>query len=51
LRAATILARLKRDQGKRDQGRDVLAPIHDWFTEGFDMADLKQAKAILEDLG
>ena len=48
LRAATSLARLWRDQGKRDQARDLLAPVYDWFTEGFDMLDLKEAKALLD---
>jgi predicted ATPase len=50
LRAATSLARLWRDQGKRTQARDLLAPIYDWFTEGFDTADLKDAKALLDEL-
>jgi class 3 adenylate cyclase/tetratricopeptide (TPR) repeat protein len=50
LRAATSLARLWRDQGKRAQARDMLAPVYGWFTEGFDTADLKDAKALLEDL-
>jgi predicted ATPase len=50
LRAATSLARLWRDQGKRDQARDLLAPIYGWFTEGFDTVDLKQAKTLLEEL-
>ena len=48
LRAATSLARLWRDRGKRTQARDLLAPVYDWFTEGFDTADLKDAKALLE---
>ena len=47
LRAATSLARLWRDQGKRDEARDLLAPIYGWFTEGFDTLDLKEAKALL----
>ena len=47
LRAATSLARLWRDQGKRDQARDLLAPVYGWFTEGFDTLDLKEAKALL----
>jgi predicted ATPase len=42
-----VVARLKRDQGKRDEARDLLAPIYGWFTEGFDALDLKQAKALL----
>ena len=49
LRAATSLARLWRDQGKRREARDLLAPIYRWFTEGFDTADLEKAKALLED--
>ena len=51
LRAATSLARLWRDQGKRQQASDLLAPIYSWFTEGFDTLDLKQAKALLNALG
>ena len=51
LRAATSLARLWRDQGKRVQAHDLLAPAYDWFTEGFDTADLKDAKALLDELG
>ena len=50
LRAATSMARLWRDQGKRQQARDLLAPIYGWFTEGFDTLDLKEAKALLEEL-
>ena len=50
LRAATSLARLWRDQGKRAQARDLLTPIHGWFIEGFDTADLKDAKALLDEL-
>ena len=50
LRAATSLARLLRDQGKRAEARDLLAPIYGWFTEGFDTRDLKEAKALLEEL-
>ena len=50
LRAATSLARLWADQGKRTQARDLLAPIYGWFTEGFDTADLKDAKALLDQL-
>jgi predicted ATPase len=48
LRAATGLARLRRDQGRRAEARELLAPIYGWFTEGFDTADLKEAKALLE---
>ena len=47
LRAAISVARLFRDQGKRQQARDLLAPVHGWFTEGFDTLDLKEAKALL----
>jgi predicted ATPase len=50
LRAAMSLARLWRDQGKGQQGRDLLAPVYDWFTEGFDTLDLKEAKGLLEEL-
>ena len=50
LRAATSLARLWRDQGRRDEARDLLAPVYGWFTEGFDTADLKEAKALLDEL-
>jgi class 3 adenylate cyclase/predicted ATPase len=50
LRASTSLARLWRDQGKRTEARDLLAPICGWFTEGFDTPDLKEAKALLEEL-
>ena len=47
LRAAMSIARLWRHQGKRDEAQDLLAPIHGWFTEGFDTLDLKEAKALL----
>jgi tetratricopeptide (TPR) repeat protein len=50
LRAATSLARLWRDQGKRAEARALLAPVYGWFTEGFDTRDLIDAKALLEDL-
>jgi class 3 adenylate cyclase/predicted ATPase len=50
LRAATSLARLWCDQGRRAQARDLLAPVYAWFTEGFDTADLKDAKALLDEL-
>jgi predicted ATPase len=50
LRAAMSMARLWRDQGKRQQAHDLLAPVYGWFTEGFDTLDLKQAKALLEEL-
>jgi predicted ATPase len=51
LRAAMSLARLWRDQGKVQQARELLAPVFGWFTEGFDTRDLKEAKALLEELG
>ena len=50
LRAAMSLARLWRDQGKRAEAYDLLAPVYDWFTEGFDTQDLKDAKALLDQL-
>jgi predicted ATPase len=50
LRASTSLARLWRDQGKRSEARDLLAPIYGWFTEGFDTPDLKEAKTLLDEL-
>ena len=50
LRAGTSLARLWRDHGKRSEARDLLAPVYGWFTEGFDTRDLKEAKALLEEL-
>jgi class 3 adenylate cyclase/predicted ATPase len=50
LRAATSLARLWQRQGKRAEARDLLQPVYDWFTEGFDTQDLKDAKALLEEL-
>ncbi len=50
LRAATSLARLRRDQGRRDEARALLQPVYDWFTEGFDTQDLQDAKALLEEL-
>jgi class 3 adenylate cyclase/predicted ATPase len=50
LRAATSLARLRRDQGRRAEGQDLLAPVYGWFTEGFDTPDLKDAKALLDQL-
>ena len=51
LRAATSLARLWRGQGRRHEAHDLLAPIYGWFTEGFDTADLKDAKVLLDELG
>jgi predicted ATPase len=50
LRAAMSMARLWRDQGKRQQAHDLLARVYGWFTEGFDTLDLKEAKALLEQL-
>jgi class 3 adenylate cyclase/predicted ATPase len=50
LRAAMSLARLWRDQGKPQQARELLAPVYGWFTEGFDTLDLKEAKALLDEL-
>jgi predicted ATPase len=51
LRTATSLARLWQGQGKRKKARDLLAPIYNWFTEGFDTKDLIEAKALLNELG
>ena len=51
LRAAVSLARLRRDQGRRAEACDLLAPVYGWFTEGFGTADLKEAKALLDELG
>jgi predicted ATPase len=50
LRAATSLARLWQQQGKRQEAHDLLTPVYHWFTEGFDTADLKDAKALLHEL-
>jgi predicted ATPase len=50
LRAAISLARLRRDRSKRTEARDLLAPVYGWFTEGLDTADLKEAKALLDEL-
>jgi predicted ATPase len=44
------MARLWRDRGKRVQARELLAPVYGWFTEGFDTLDLKEAKALLDEL-
>ncbi len=44
------MARLWRDQGERDEVRDLLAPVYGWFTEGFETLDLKEAKALLDEL-
>jgi hypothetical protein len=51
LRATTALARLLRDTNRRDEARTMLGEIYNWFTEGFDLRDLKEAKAMLEELG
>jgi predicted ATPase len=51
LRAATSLARLWREQGRQNEARALLAPLYGWFTEGFDTADLKEAKALLDQVG
>jgi predicted ATPase len=51
LRAAVSVARLRRNQGRRAEAREMLAPIYGWFTEGFDTPDLKDAKALLDALG
>ena len=51
LRAAASLARLWQSQGRFREARELLAPLYDWFTEGFDTADLKDAKALLDELG
>jgi predicted ATPase len=50
LRAAVSLARLRRDQGRPAEARDLLAPVYGWFTEGFDTQDLKETKALLDEL-
>jgi class 3 adenylate cyclase/predicted ATPase len=50
LRAVMSMARLWRDQGKRDEARELLAPVYNWFTEGFNTLDLKEAKALLNEL-
>jgi class 3 adenylate cyclase/predicted ATPase len=50
LRAAVSLTRLRRDQGRRTEARDLLAPVYGWFTEGFDTPDLREAKTLLEAL-
>ena len=44
------MARLLRDQSKRDEARDLLAPVYGWFTEGFDTRDLREAKALADEL-
>ena len=50
LRAAMSFVRLWQQQGKRAEARDLLAPMYNWFTEGFDTADLQEAKALLDEL-
>jgi len=50
LRAAVRLARLWQNQGRKDEARELLAPVYDWFTEGFNIPDLKEAKALLDEL-
>ena len=50
LRAAMSLSRLWQQQGKQDEARELLAPIYGWFTEGFDTADLQEARALLDEL-
>ena len=50
LRAAMSMARLWRDQAKRRAAHDLLAPVYDWFTEGLDTTDLKEARALLDEL-
>jgi len=51
LRAAMSMARLWRDRRKVQEARELLAPVYGWFTEGFNTLDLKEAKALLEELG
>jgi predicted ATPase len=51
IRAATSLARLWRDQGRHSEARDLLAPVYNWFTEGLSLSDLKNARALLDELG
>ena len=50
LRAVTSLSRLLHQQGEKDEARQMLAEIYGWFTEGFDTADLKEAKVLLDEL-
>jgi predicted ATPase len=50
LRASTSLARHWRDHGRRTEARDLLEPVYGWFTEGFDTPDLKEARALLNEL-
>ncbi|HWZ66882.1 MAG TPA: hypothetical protein VNW89_03545 [Stellaceae bacterium] len=51
LRAAVSFAQLRRDQGRRAEARELVAPVYGWFTEGFGTTDLKAAKALLDELG
>ena len=51
LRAAVSLARLRRDEGREAEARDLVAPVYGWFTEGFNTPDLKEAKVLLDELG
>ena len=51
LRTSVSLARLLRDTDRREEARDTLAQIYNWFTEGLDLPDLKEARALLDDLG
>ena len=51
LRAAVSLARLWQQQGKRAAARELLSPIYDWFTEGFDTADVQEARSLLQEVG
>jgi predicted ATPase len=50
LRAAVSLGRMRRDQGRHAEARDLLTPVYSWFTEGFDTPDLKEARALLDEL-
>jgi predicted ATPase len=50
LNLLSALARLRQRQDKRVEARELLAPVYDWFTEGFDTQDLKDAKALIEEL-
>jgi predicted ATPase len=50
LRATVSLAQLRSDRDRRTEARDLLAPVYGWFTEGFDTRDLKEAKALLDEL-
>jgi predicted ATPase len=50
LRAANNLARLRRDQAQLDKARELLAPIYEWFTDGFDLADLTEARTLMQEL-